>query len=64
MKYTKLRPDLESTPVLNAEVTYFVDGLCYRDYVGNHAGFAVVEQTEGGFETVKAENCVQPCSAQ
>ncbi|XP_054631905.1 uncharacterized protein LOC129181160 [Dunckerocampus dactyliophorus] len=64
MKYTKLRPDLESTPLLNAEVTYFVDGSCYRDHFGSHAGFAVIKQEGSDFVTIKAESCVQPCSAQ
>ncbi|XP_054648258.1 uncharacterized protein LOC129190003 isoform X1 [Dunckerocampus dactyliophorus] len=64
MKYTKLRPDLESTPLLNAEVTYFVDGSCYRDHLGSHAGFAVIKQEGSDFVTIKAESCIQPCSAQ
>lgn len=29
MRYTKLRPDLEPTPQVDAEVNYFVDGLCF-----------------------------------
>ncbi|XP_024116725.1 uncharacterized protein LOC112138399, partial [Oryzias melastigma] len=64
MKYSRLRPDLESVPLVNADVTYFVDGSCYRDHLGNHAGYAVVEPREDAFATVKAEHCVQPCSAQ
>lgn len=27
-RYTKLRPDLESSPIQNADVIYFVDGWC------------------------------------
>lgn len=64
IKYTKLRPDLESAPLMDADVTYFVDGSCYRDHLGNHAGYAVVEQKGERFETVKSESCKQPCSAQ
>ncbi|XP_036001791.1 protein NYNRIN-like [Fundulus heteroclitus] len=64
MKFTRLRPDLESTPIMNAEVTYFVDGSCFRDHLGNHAGYAVVKQVGDNFVTVKAEKCEQPCSAQ
>nr|XP_054587273.1 uncharacterized protein LOC129152946 [Nothobranchius furzeri] len=63
-RYTKLRPDLESTPFDQSDVTYFVDGSCFRDYLGNHAAFAVVEKVDDRFETVKAEKCNQPCSAQ
>lgn len=64
MKYTRLRPDLESTPVIRADEILFVDGSCFRDYQGNHAGYAVVKQEGEQFKTVKAESCDQPCSAQ
>ncbi|XP_041854876.1 uncharacterized protein LOC121648678 [Melanotaenia boesemani] len=63
-RYTKLRPDLESEPLDNAQVTYYVDGSCFRDHMGTHAGYAVVQQKEGTFVTIKAEKCLQPCSAQ
>jgi len=46
-----LRPDLESTPIVAADVDYFVDGSCLRDHLGNHAGFA-----GGRFYTVKKKN--------
>ena len=42
LAFTRLRPDLESTPIVDADVDYFVDGSCFRDHLGNHAGFAVV----------------------
>ena len=45
MRYTKLRPDLEATTLVQADVTYFVDGSCFRDHLGNHAGYAVVQET-------------------
>ena len=63
-RYTKLRPDLESTPLLNTDLIYFVDGSCFRDHLGNHAGYAVVKQEREAFKTIKAERCTQPCSAQ
>lgn len=49
MRYTKLRPDLESTPLLNADVTYNVASLCYKDHLGNHVGFAIVKQDNKSF---------------
>ncbi|XP_059202559.1 uncharacterized protein LOC131982018 [Centropristis striata] len=64
MKYTRLRPDLESTALAYAQETLYVDGSCYRDYTGNHAGYAVVRQEGNMFLTAKAESCEQPCSAQ
>lgn len=44
LAYSRLRPDLESAPLPEPEVTYFVNGSCYRDHEGNHAGYAVVKQ--------------------
>lgn len=52
------------TPLLNTDVTYFVDGSCYQDHLGNHAGFAVVKKEGEHFTTVKADSCTQPCSGQ
>ena len=49
---------------MHANVTYFVDGSCFRDHLGNHAGYAVVKQEGEDFVMVKAEKCEQPCSAQ
>lgn len=42
MRNTKSRPDLESTPLLKLDVTYYVDRSCYKDYLRNRAGFAAV----------------------
>ena len=55
--HEKLRPDLEATPLMHANVTYFEDGSCLRDHLGNHAGYAVVKQKGEDFVTVKAEKC-------
>lgn len=42
-----------------------MDGSCFRDHTGNHAGYAIVRQTEvDTFQTEKAEKHLQPCSAQ
>lgn len=35
----RLRPDLESAPIVEADVTYFVDRSCFRDHLLNHAGY-------------------------
>jgi len=40
---------------VQADFTYFVDVSCFRDYLGNHAGYAVVKQQGGDFVTVKAQ---------
>ncbi len=41
LAFTRL--DLESTPIPEEEVTYFVDGSSFRDHVGNHTGYSVVK---------------------
>ena len=41
-----------------------MDGSCYRDHVGNHAGYAVIEQAGGELRVLEAKECLQPCSAQ
>ena len=65
LKYTKLRPDLLSTPIDGAEEELFVDGSCYKDHLGNHAGFAVVRQNpDKTFAVIQSSACIQPCSAQ
>ncbi|XP_056592765.1 uncharacterized protein LOC130411831 [Triplophysa dalaica] len=64
LAFTRLRPDLESTPILNAAADYFVDGSCFRDHLGNHAGFAVVKREGNEFLPVISQQCEQPCSAQ
>ncbi len=61
---SRLRPDLESTPITEAEVTYFVDGSSFKDHVGNHTGYSVVKSDKEEFVTVISQHCVQPCSAQ
>ncbi len=64
LAFTRLRPDLESTPITEAEVTYFVDGSSFKDHVGNHTGYSVVKSDKEEFVTVISQHCVQPCSAQ
>ncbi len=64
LAFTRIRPDLESTPILEAEVTYFVDGSSLRDHVGNHTGYSVVKSDKEEFVPVISQHCVQPCSAQ
>ena len=65
LTFTKLRPDLLSTPIIGAEEELFVDGSCYRDHLGNHAGFAVVRQNpDETFTVIQSSYCKQPCSAQ
>ncbi len=64
LAFTRLRPDLESTPIPDAHVKYFVDGSCFRDHLDNHAGFAVVKCTPDDFVPVVVQHCEQPCSAQ
>ncbi|XP_034146322.1 uncharacterized protein LOC117593883 [Esox lucius] len=65
LTFTRLRPDLLSLPIPGAEEELFVDGSCYRDIDGNHAGFAVVRMdSQGQFHTIVSQTCPQPCSAQ
>ncbi|GCC28884.1 hypothetical protein chiPu_0007318 [Chiloscyllium punctatum] len=55
----------ELKPLLDEDKkVLFVDGSCYRDYGGNHARFAVVQQEQSQFQMIKLEACPQPCSAQ
>lgn len=62
--FSRLRPDLESSPPGDASVIYFVDGSCFRDHLGNHADYAVVQRSlNGSFVKVKSE-IPQPCSDQ
>lgn len=44
LAFTRLRPDLESAPIFNAKADYFVDGSCYRDHLGNHAVYAIIQK--------------------
>ncbi len=64
LAFTRLRPDLESTPITEAEVNYFVDGSSFKDHVGNHTGYSVVKSDKEEFVPVISQHCVQPCSAQ
>ncbi len=59
-----MRPDLESTPIPDAHVEYFVDGSCFRDHLGNHARFAIVKRADDDFVPVVVQHCEQPWSAQ
>ena len=65
LAFTKLRPDLLSDPIEDADMELFVDGSCFRDQDGLHAGFAVVKkQVDDTFTTVVSQTCNQPCSSQ
>ncbi|XP_051541679.1 uncharacterized protein LOC127433650 [Myxocyprinus asiaticus] len=64
LAFTRFRPDLESAPIIEAEADYFVDGSCFRDHLGNHAGYAVVKRNDNNFVPVVMQHCEQPCSAQ
>ncbi|XP_072909008.1 uncharacterized protein [Hemitrygon akajei] len=65
MAFAKLRADLESEPLEDADKkVLFVDGSCYRDYDGNHAGFSVVQQDQSSYKIIRMESCPQPCSTQ
>lgn len=65
LAYSRLRPDLESASLTEPEVMHFVDGSCFKDQEGNHAGYAVEQMLWSGlFSTTKAEQVPQPCSAQ
>uniref|UniRef100_A0A4W5RRK5 RNase H type-1 domain-containing protein n=1 Tax=Hucho hucho TaxID=62062 RepID=A0A4W5RRK5_9TELE len=68
LRFTKLRPDLDSIPLMDRHgcimENYFVDGSCFKDHLGNHAGFAVVKHQGVGFTEEILEHCPQPCSAQ
>lgn len=64
LAFTRLRPDLESTPISEAEVIYFVDGSSFKDHLRNHTGYSVVRKDMEEFVPVISQHCVQPCSAQ
>lgn len=63
LTFTRLRPDLESTPIQEADVTYFVDGSSFRDFLGIHTGYSVVRKQHNDFVPIVTQHCVQPCSA-
>ncbi|KAL2076907.1 hypothetical protein ACEWY4_027497 [Coilia grayii] len=63
--FSKLRPDLESEPLADSEVIYFVDGSSHSYDNRTHAGFSVVEMTAPGeFITIMCTPCRQPTSSQ
>ncbi|XP_062905776.1 uncharacterized protein LOC134347311 [Mobula hypostoma] len=65
MTFTKLRADLRSAPLEDEDKkVLFVDGSCYRDHDGNHAGFSVLQQDQADFKVIRIEACPQPCSVQ
>lgn len=64
LTFTRLRPDLESTPNPDADVDYFVDGSCFKDHLINHAGYSVVRKDKDNFVSILSQHCTQPCSAQ
>ncbi len=41
-----------------------MDDSCFRDHLGNHAGFAIVKRADDDFVPVVVQHCEQPCSAQ
>ncbi len=41
-----------------------MDGSCFRDHLGNHAGFAIIRRANDDFVPVVVQQCEQPCSAQ
>ncbi len=63
----RIRPDLTATPLPDDpnNMTLFTDGCCYRSDEGTlTSAFAVVQQTNQGFQTVKAEKLQGKQSAQ
>lgn len=61
--YSKLRPNLKSVPLLDPDVTCFVDVSCYRDHECSLAGYVIVKQIgHDSFKTTKAESVYQTCS--
>ncbi|XP_046875533.1 uncharacterized protein LOC124467322 [Hypomesus transpacificus] len=62
--FMRARQDLYNEP-FTADLTLFVDGSSYRDAVGNHAGYGVVQlKDDTTFETIQSVKVDQPCSAQ
>ena len=61
----KVRVDLQSQPLREAEETLFTDGCCFRHPTGGlKAAWAVVRGRADGFETVTAERVTGKESAQ
>ncbi|XP_030579610.1 uncharacterized protein LOC115776172 [Archocentrus centrarchus] len=60
----KIRPDLVSEPIEGAE-NWYTDGGCYKDKQGDlQAGYAVVRETETGYQIVRAKKLTERPSAQ
>ncbi len=56
--------NLYNQPV-TADLMLFVDGSCFRDAAGSHAGYAIVRlNKDNTFTDVQATKFAQPCSAQ
>ena len=64
-KFMRAREDLHNQAI-PADLTLFVDGSCFRDVTGNHAGYGVVQLNDqnGTFTTLQSLQINQPCSAQ
>ncbi|XP_026043069.1 uncharacterized protein LOC113033468 [Astatotilapia calliptera] len=61
----KIRPDLQAEPLMDAEKDWFTDGCCFRTESGMlKAAWAIVEQTDMRWKTVKAEQLIGQQSAQ
>ena len=62
--FLKPREDMHNQPI-TADFTLFVDGSCFRDATGNHAGYAIIQLLpDDTFTTVQMIKLAQPCSAQ
>lgn len=62
--FLKPREDLHNQPIA-AQLTYFVDGSCFRDATDTHTVYAIVHLlSENSFTEVQATKVSQPCSAQ
>lgn len=60
----KPREDMRTQATV-ADLTFFVDGFCFRDSIGSHAGYTVLQLRPGGtFMAVQAAKLPQPCSTQ
>lgn len=69
-EFLKIRSDMCNAPI-SASMTLFVDGSCYRDDSGMHAGYAVIQlqlnqnqPEKAEFHVLQAQSLPQPCSAQ
>ena len=63
-RYSKLRSDLQSLPLEDADLELWTDGSCYRVGDKLSAGYAVVRAQDTDFVVEKAEVIPQPASAQ